>query len=178
MWALLKAARRAYHTWRTIDPEHRETMAAEAQRVRALAVELGGSAAARFVDGSADSLDGADKPPSGNGKRPRQEVTAELKVAVEALARACGIPAVQVFADSTPRSVRLGARLATAGARRAASRTKEQLGPGDRPRPAAPGPAWYDDPAGRFDFRYWDGREWTHHVSRAGAAEVDPLGAA
>jgi hypothetical protein len=36
---------------------------------------------------------------------------------------------------------------------------------------------WYSDPAGRFDHRYWDGAKWTEHVSRAGAASVDPLDA-
>ena len=33
---------------------------------------------------------------------------------------------------------------------------------------------WYKDPAGRFEYRYWDGSKWTEHVSRAGAVHRDP----
>ena len=39
----------------------------------------------------------------------------------------------------------------------------------------ADGPGWYDDPAGQFDHRYWDGSEWTEHVSRAGVASTAPV---
>ena len=27
---------------------------------------------------------------------------------------------------------------------------------------------WYDDPAGRWDQRWWDGTDWTNHVQRDG----------
>jgi hypothetical protein len=33
---------------------------------------------------------------------------------------------------------------------------------------------WYPDPSGRYDLRYWDGSQWTEHVSRAGQQFVDP----
>ena len=33
---------------------------------------------------------------------------------------------------------------------------------------------WYKDPAGRYEYRYWDGSKWTDHVSRAGVAYKDP----
>ena len=33
---------------------------------------------------------------------------------------------------------------------------------------------WYKDPAGRYDYRYWDGAKWTEHVSRAGTVHKDP----
>lgn len=33
---------------------------------------------------------------------------------------------------------------------------------------------WYKDPAGRFEYRYWDGSKWTEHVSRAGTVHKDP----
>ncbi|MBM3799448.1 MAG: DUF2510 domain-containing protein [Actinobacteria bacterium] len=33
---------------------------------------------------------------------------------------------------------------------------------------------WYKDPAGRYDYRYWDGAKWTEHVSRAGTIHKDP----
>lgn len=40
---------------------------------------------------------------------------------------------------------------------------------------AAAAPAgWYADPAGRYELRYWDGSQWTEHVSRAGQQYTDP----
>ena len=33
---------------------------------------------------------------------------------------------------------------------------------------------WYPDPTGRFEFRYFDGADWTGSVSRAGEQFVDP----
>ncbi len=33
---------------------------------------------------------------------------------------------------------------------------------------------WYKDPAGRYDFRFWDGSKWTENVSRAGVSFTDP----
>ena len=38
---------------------------------------------------------------------------------------------------------------------------------------AAPA-GWYADPSGRFELRYWDGGQWTEHVSRAGQQYTDP----
>lgn len=55
--------------------------------------------------------------------------------------------------------------------------------PAAEPAPApAPAPAaqpavpsgWYADPSGRFELRYWDGSQWTEHVSRAGQQYTDP----
>ena len=45
---------------------------------------------------------------------------------------------------------------------------------------AAPGAAtasgaWYPDPLGRADQRWWDGRQWTGHVARSGQQTWDPL---
>ena len=44
--------------------------------------------------------------------------------------------------------------------------------------PASAAPAvpagWYADPAGRFELRYWDGSNWTEHVSRSGQQFTDP----
>ena len=34
--------------------------------------------------------------------------------------------------------------------------------------------AWYADPSGRYELRYWDGNEWTEHVARGGQQFVDP----
>lgn len=33
---------------------------------------------------------------------------------------------------------------------------------------------WYKDPAGRYEYRYWDGTKWTAHVSRGGVKYSDP----
>jgi hypothetical protein len=35
---------------------------------------------------------------------------------------------------------------------------------------------WFHDPYGRFQQRYWDGRDWTGHVLTDGQQSVDPLG--
>ncbi|MFM7685131.1 MAG: DUF2510 domain-containing protein [Actinomycetota bacterium] len=45
--------------------------------------------------------------------------------------------------------------------------------PAYTPTPAVPA-GWYADPAGRFELRYWDGGQWTEHVSRAGQQFTDP----
>lgn len=38
---------------------------------------------------------------------------------------------------------------------------------------AAPA-GWYADPSSRYELRYWDGGQWTEHVSRAGQQFTDP----
>jgi DNA polymerase-3 subunit epsilon len=38
-----------------------------------------------------------------------------------------------------------------------------------------PPAAWYPDPTGRFQFRYWDGATWTVHVSSNGQTYLDPF---
>lgn len=37
-------------------------------------------------------------------------------------------------------------------------------------------PAWLADPTGRHQMRYWDGQQWTDHVSNAGVQANDPVG--
>jgi uncharacterized protein YxjI len=34
--------------------------------------------------------------------------------------------------------------------------------------------SWYPDPLGRHELRYWDGSQWTEHVSSHGRQSVDP----
>jgi uncharacterized protein YxjI len=34
---------------------------------------------------------------------------------------------------------------------------------------------WYPDPTGRHELRYYDGTQWTEHVSSAGKQAIDPL---
>lgn len=36
-------------------------------------------------------------------------------------------------------------------------------------------PAWHPDPTGRHELRYWDGANWTDHVSDHGVQSVSPL---
>lgn len=38
---------------------------------------------------------------------------------------------------------------------------------------AAPA-GWYADPSSRYELRYWDGTQWTEHVSRGGQQFTDP----
>jgi uncharacterized protein YxjI len=41
--------------------------------------------------------------------------------------------------------------------------------------PSAPA-NWYPDPMGRHELRYYDGAQWTDHVSSHGVQSVDPVG--
>lgn len=43
--------------------------------------------------------------------------------------------------------------------------------------PAAPSapPGWYPDPHARHELRYFDGGQWTHHVSDHGVQSSDPI---
>jgi len=34
--------------------------------------------------------------------------------------------------------------------------------------------AWYKDPSGRYELRYWNGTAWTEHVARDGRQFTDP----
>jgi len=36
-------------------------------------------------------------------------------------------------------------------------------------------PSWLADPSERFDFRYWNGEEWTEFVSKGGVTSNDPF---
>ena len=44
-------------------------------------------------------------------------------------------------------------------------------GPGGNP-PFSP-PAWHPDPSGRFQFRWWNGSEWTSQVAADGKHLID-----
>jgi uncharacterized protein YxjI len=39
---------------------------------------------------------------------------------------------------------------------------------------AQPPANWYPDPLGRHELRYWDGSQWTEHVSSHGRQSIDP----
>ena len=57
---------------------------------------------------------------------------------------------------------------ATTGISTATSTASSSVG--DATAPAA----WYPDPSGRFELRYWNGSAWTEHVSRNGQQFTDP----
>jgi ferric-dicitrate binding protein FerR (iron transport regulator) len=129
VWSLLKSARKAYKSWKSLDPEHREALSDEAERVLRLTVELGGGAAARFVEGRSDDLE--EITPTDDARRPREEITAELQAAVLALSVACVAPGTQILNDSTPHSMRLGGKMLAIGAKRLPGRLRNPLGLGD-----------------------------------------------
>ena len=60
------------------------------------------------------------------------------------------------------------ATIASSTATTTASTTASSVG--DATAPAA----WYPDPSGRFELRYWNGSAWTEHVSRNGQQFTDP----
>ncbi|MEY4401358.1 MAG: hypothetical protein RL072_1223 [Actinomycetota bacterium] len=46
-------------------------------------------------------------------------------------------------------------------------------GSGASATPSVPA-AWYKDPSGRYEMRYWNGTAWTEHVARGGQQFTDP----
>ena len=65
-------------------------------------------------------------------------------------------------AESSPVDRAAGSEAASGGEQAAAAAAS-----------AAPA-GWYADPSGRYELRYWDGNQWTEHVSRAGQQYTDP----
>jgi hypothetical protein len=51
--------------------------------------------------------------------------------------------------------------------------TSTPLG-GQQGSPSQPA-AWFGDPTGRHEYRYWDGTRWSEHVGDGGATSADPL---
>lgn len=77
---------------------------------------------------------------------------------------ATNAPPVTSDAGSFVGSTALGAASNTTGY--ASTRTDTPVAP------AVPA-AWYKDPSGRFELRYWNGTTWTEHVSRNGQQFTD-----
>ncbi len=46
--------------------------------------------------------------------------------------------------------------------------------PGSPP-PKSPPEGWQHDPTGHYEFRYWDGSQWTVHVATGGRQSIDPI---
>ena len=43
------------------------------------------------------------------------------------------------------------------------------------PQASGSGEVWAPDPSGRYQYRYWDGVQWTDRVATDGQAAIDPL---
>lgn len=69
-----------------------------------------------------------------------------------------------------------GYAVAATHAPSSSSGTSAHAGSGDQGQPGQPLPPadWYADPSGRFEMRYWNGEDWTEHVSRKGKQFTDP----
>jgi len=55
----------------------------------------------------------------------------------------------------------------------AASSTASATSTTSATNPSVPA-AWYKDPSGRYELRYWNGTAWTEHVARGGQQFIDP----
>ena len=59
--------------------------------------------------------------------------------------------------------------------RRTASTVPQEPIEADLPPDTRKTQGWYDDPAGKHDRRFWDGRQWTADVADAGVQSSDPM---
>jgi hypothetical protein len=94
-------------------------------------------------------------------EQPAEAAVAEAAVAEAAVAEAA-------VAETAEAAVAETAEAETAPAETVATETAAAAAGG-----AAPA-GWYADPSSRFELRYWDGAQWTEHVSRAGQQYTDP----
>src|SRR3954452_7760775 len=86
----------------------------------------------------------------------------------QCLSVAIGRATRQVIPERTPApELRQGRTMASAGA----SKQGVGVSGNESSNPAR----WIEDPTGRHELRYWNGSEWTEHVSDAGATAVDPV---
>jgi hypothetical protein len=77
-------------------------------------------------------------------------------------------PAAQAAAEAEAAAAAAAAQAAAEAEAAAAAAASQQASSG-----AAPA-GWYADPSSRYELRYWDGSQWTEHVSRAGQQFTDP----
>jgi hypothetical protein len=50
---------------------------------------------------------------------------------------------------------------------------EQRLSNGDPQGQSSPSAGWYRDPIGRYEMRWWDGRQWTPHVLTRGFQSFD-----
>jgi Protein of unknown function (DUF2510) len=138
------------------------------------------SLAGKLTDKSRDGWDVVSIVPAGS------EITAFLRR--ESSATSSSAYATEGYAASTPTSEAAGASEpagwgtapesgtttpAPSVGTTAAATAPTQVATSPPTTPTVP-PGWYEDPARRFELRYWDGSAWTEHVSRAGQQYRDP----
>jgi Protein of unknown function (DUF2510) len=70
---------------------------------------------------------------------------------------------------------RFSAKITTAGSRAAKTAMVSAPPPPASPPPPAVPAGWNTDPTARHQLRYWDGQQWSEHVSDNGSQAVDPM---
>lgn len=86
-----------------------------------------------------------------------------------------GQGSVQTSVDLELGAERIRLKRATFETLLLASREFPGPDPSSGPWPASlPGPAWFVDPTGRNEYRYWDGSVWTNHVATGGIVSGEP----
>ncbi|NNC80939.1 MAG: DUF2510 domain-containing protein [Acidimicrobiales bacterium] len=88
-----------------------------------------------------------------------------------ALLRPPPIPDVARQSELAQRAGRIRPRPETVSSRDIAARAARLRGR----HVAARQPGFFDDPAGRFHYRYWDGGKWTEHVKDDNSRFTDPI---
>jgi len=83
---------------------------------------------------------------------------------------AAEVPASAAATAATTTPASTAAPAAAAATPAVASSTSSASTPAASAAPAG----WYADPSSRYELRYWDGSQWTEHVSRAGQQFTDP----
>jgi len=114
--ALLKLARQSLKRWRTLPPAEQEQLRNDAERVRRLALELGGPSATRLCGPGEIRPDEPSTAP-----RDRAEVARDLKEALASLSRPVGQGAWQTAQESS-RALRFGSRVTSFGHRKVRGR--------------------------------------------------------
>ena len=118
MLRLLRNVQKALKQWRALPETERDQYKNRVDRIRSLVAELGGQRALDYVNGSGGSPDDSTDEPDVQ-PRQRAEVIAELQAETSSLLTALATPAMGLAKDSTPRSARIGAKLAGKGLSRA-----------------------------------------------------------
>jgi len=175
---------RAEHT-RTDDsaePEATKSEHEQADRepsISELAAVVGATAAADEAKSGDD-----DKPAATTAdKSPVDEPAGWATGAAAGTAAAASTPSAS--GTGTPTTVASTAGASTPGASTTGATTPSSSGgSGASSTPSASGAAasspaaapagWYADPSSRYELRYWDGSQWTEHVSRGGQQFTDP----
>lgn len=116
-------------------------------------------------NGSVISVASPHNAPFGDIAKALKDGEREAAKAAKAAQKAAS-PAKESF------TARLNAAVAQEEAKRAAAAVPADVA---LTPPATPA-GWHPDPTERHEMRYWDGTDWTGHVSNAGVPAVDSIG--